>query len=263
MKINSFKDIQPQKIVDHLCKAYQDIDKHLMHPKTGLPESLNNYWSNKDSKNIWLYTKYFRNIASLEKLESCINRLDEFWIAVEYFNGDIDLTSHRKTKLTKSYKDRFFSSILIDSWRSSLDIFAKYIAWYFDIPGKEELGFTYKNFIVPLKNLSNHISEKCNSIYKSESYRTFKNYRDSEKHAGFDKTKLNIKEIKNEINIRLGSDEILNISSMEKDACSNLINLIDLIDNSVSELKKWHLGYDSSKDRFGEEMSDGSIKICR
>lgn len=263
MKIDSFKDIQPQKIVDHLCKTYQDIDKHLMHPKTGLPDSLNNYWYIEDSKNMWLYTKYFRNIASLEKLESCINRLDEFWIAVEYFNGDIDLTSNVKNKLTKSYKDRFFMSILIDSWRSALEIYAKHIAWYFDIPGKEELGFTYKKFIVPLKKISNHISEKCNSIYKSESFRNFKNYRDTEKHAGFDKTKLNIKEIKNEINVQLKSNETLNISRMEKDTCSNLINLIDLIDYSVSELRKWHLGYDSSKDKYGEEMPDGSIKICR
>jgi len=261
--MRSFKDITPQLIVDELCAEYRRLDAHLESPKYGLPNSWPKYLRAKNGKTELMITKYFRNVAALDKFEAFIERLDAFWVAVEYFNGDVILQRKVGKDFTQKYLNKFFISILADSFRSGLDIYSKFLGYCFDLSGKEEMGFGYKSLIEPLKDKSKSLSQSCNELYKSDEFSLLRNLRDAEKHVGLDKHTVSIKRLNRGFEIEAKRPAELDIGKLETATCVLLQKLLHLVHLTVDELQKWDLGYDSPNDMVVEETDEGSFRLPR
>jgi len=204
-------------------------------------------------------TKYFRNISSLEYFRAFVNRLDPFWIGVEYFNNSIEFDRKIGNPLQSDFKDRFFTNVMADAIRSSLDVFSKSIAWYFDIPGRETIGFGYETLIKPLSSKSKKLAEKCNDLYKSEPYRIIKEFRDADRHTG--NTNFNIREVKHLDKFDLTIERVfpVDLNEINRNLYAFLNSLIDLVQFTVVECKRWPLGFNSQEDKICEITEQGWV----
>lgn len=250
------ESIHCQDIVDDLCNEFRTLDQVLGSPKHGMPNSLSNYRELRDGKQIWHLTKWTRNLAALDKFEALIERLDEFFIAIEYFQGIIDVR-RESSPLPKEYLDRFFVFVLADSIRSSLDIYAKFVAWFFYFKDRNTIGFNYKSFIKQLQSHSPALASQCKQLYNLGAYNSLKELRDTEKHVGFGKNTIKITNRKGKLEILMKRVEPLEIEKWLKCAHSCLFALVDLLKFTTSELSRYPLGYIDSKDKIVELTPDG------
>ena len=254
-----FIDIQPQIYIDELCTEYRKLDEHLKHPKHKLPMSFESYSYFKDGNEKIKFTKYFRNIGALEKLESLINHLDAFFISVEYFQNKLDIVRTEGEKLSIKFKEKLFYKIASDSIRSSFDIYSKVVAWYFDFDNKKEVGFSFKSFIKNVKEYSVTLMEKLNQIYNSPEYKIINDFRNADKHIGFDRFEMDINHSKKKFEIKIQRIPHLNNAELEYALLYLLKELQFIIKISIDTFSKYELGFDSKKDIEAIIQKDGTF----
>lgn len=254
-------DIQPQKYVDEFCAEYRRLDEHLKHPKHKLPMSFESYSYSSNGNEKIKISKYFRNIGTLEKLESFINHLDSFFTSVEYFQRKVDLIRTEGEALSNQYKEEMFFKIASDSIRSSLDIYSKVVAWYFDFPNKKEIGFSYKSFIENVKNYSVILMNKLNELYNSKEYKIINDFRNADKHIGFDRFEMNVTRSKNKYELNIKRVPPLNTKELEEALLYLLEELKSIIKISVDVFSNFELGYDSKNDFEVIVQKDGTLAL--
>lgn len=254
--MKNIEDIRCQDIVDELCKEFGTLDKALGHPKHSMPNGMSHYEQTRNGLKILHLTRWSRNIAALDKFEALIERLDEFFIAIQYFQGIIDV-QRESAPLPKEYLDRFFVLVLADSIRSSLDIYAKFIAWYFYFGNRDTVGFNYKSFIKPLESCSTTLAAQCNHLYKLDAYKSLRELRDTDKHVGFGKSTIKVTNRKGKLDILMKRSEPLDLPRRLRCACKCLFALTDLVGVTTCELSQYPLGYESDKDEIVELRPDG------
>jgi hypothetical protein len=251
--------ISPQSSVDSLCALFRQLDQHLGSPKHGLPESFHGYFTVDHGKQLWMVTKYFRNIAALDKFEAFIDTLDSFFVGVEYYQGKVALT-RSDASFPLEYTDKFFISVIADSLRASLDVYAKSLAWYFSLPSKEKLGFGYRSLVLPLRERCKPIADECNTILQSTEFKLLKDYRDADKHIGQGKHEIGLERTKNGFSITSKRPDDLDIDQLKVAAAAVFGQVDQLVQFAVVEQQRWKLGYDASDDEVLEVNPDGTFK---
>ena len=123
-----------------------------------------------------------------------------------------------------------------------------FVAWFYDMTGKETLGFRYKNFIEPLKQLNPELSLKLNKIYKSTEFKFIKDIRDANKHFGKGQNRISIEDSIRKFKIEIKRSSPINIKHLEKTVNKILKMLKSISSFTVDEFCKTNLGYDSNKD---------------
>ncbi|MBN1639045.1 MAG: hypothetical protein JW866_08760 [Ignavibacteriales bacterium] len=246
--MNIFSKIESQKYIDILCADYRRLDSHLKYPRSGSIKQYNEYSFTLDGKYGMKLSRYVRNATSLEKLQAFIDRLDTFFISIEYFQGNIELKRKSGVELTDKFVNDFFIEVMLDSIRSALDIFSMFIAWFYDIKGKETLGFSYEKFIKPLKQINSRLADKLNRIYKSVELKFVKDIRDANKHIGKGQNKVDIESTMNKFKLHIERSKPINLIQLEE----MIYKILDMIQNistfTVDEFCKTNLGYDSTND---------------
>ena len=256
-----FLDIVPHSQLDDLRASFRELDAHLASPRFRLRATFDTYSRHVKGKRLWMATKYYRNVAALDKFEAFIETLDPFFVGVAYFHGDI-VISRNSSPLPETYTDKFVISTMTDSIRSSLDVFAKFLAWYFWLPGKENIGFGYESLVLPLRGICAPVADKCNFVLKSPEYQLIKAYRDADKHIGQGKRTITLVPSGIGFKLTMQSPDRLDIPQLQ-DACADMLNqLNDLVHLSVAELQRWTLGFGAPDDKLLEESGDGTLKLA-
>lgn len=259
--MHSFSEIVSQRFIDKLCANYRKLDSHLKYPRSGNIKRYDEYCFILDGKNGVKLSRYVRNATALEKLQAFIDRLDTFFIGVEYFQGNIELKRKSGIELANKFVIEFFIEVMLDSIRSALDIFAMFIAWFYDIKGKETLGFSYEKFIKPLKQVNPKLSAKINEIYKSTELKFIKDLRDTNKHIGKGQNKIDIENTISKYKLHVERSKPINLIQLEKTIYKILQMLITITNLTVNEFCKTNLGYDSNNDLTILFLDDkGTIK---
>lgn len=246
--MNSFNEISPQKIIDEFCSLYQKLDSHLKFPRSGSIKNFEGYNFVLHGKIGMKLSRYVRNATALEKYLAFINSLDAFFVAVEYFQGNIELKRKTGTELPDKFIQEFFINTIVDSLRSSIDIFSMFVAWFYDINGKENMGFSYEKFIKPLKLMNNNLSTRLNDFYKSDEYKLIKELRDSNKHIGKGQNKIDIVNTIKKYKLHFEPSKPIDILKFKKTSCKYLKKLKEITTFTVDEFCKTDLGYDSNND---------------
>lgn len=201
-------------------------------------------------------TKWFRNIAVMDNFQAVRTRLSEFYIAVEFYQGKIRF-DRVEIDFETEYKQKFFLAVAADSLRSSLDILSKSIAWFFDLPNKDTIGFAFNSCIKPVKEISPPIFQFGNKIYKSDSFKAIKNFRDTQKHSGLEKNKFELTTIN--ANIKISNP--IDCLEIEK-ALLRLFNMIlGFSEICISEFLKDSKGYDSPRDQICKVNEKGNLAL--
>jgi hypothetical protein len=200
-----FIQVEPQKEIDKLCEYYHILDSHLFFPRSGNIKSIEKYSFIINGRQGIKISRFVRNACALEKLQAFIDQLDNYFIGVEYFNNNIQLERKKGIELPQKYKDNLFISVITESLRSSLDIFAKFLGWYFDLDEKEEIGFNYKKLIQPISKISSKISKQLNIIYTSNEYALIKELRDTDQHIGKNQNKIKFERSVEKFNLILNA----------------------------------------------------------
>jgi hypothetical protein len=250
--------ISPQTEIDELCEFFRQLDGHLASPRYGLPDSYYKYFKANNDKRLWMVTKYFRNIAALDKLEACIETLDSFFVGAEYFQSKIVL-ARISSPFSKEYSDKFFLSVVADSLRSSLDMMSKFLAWYFWLPEKEEIGFSYKKLVVPLRTICPPVADKCNSILQSKEFKMINEFRNTDKHIGQGKRKIAFVKTEKGFSITTERPEGLELNELKLASADLFFQVKELIHLSTIELQQWPLGYDAVDDENLELTGEGTF----
>jgi len=214
-----------------------------------------NYSNEKGEQRINL-TKWHRNIAVIDNFQAANDRLSEFFISVEYFKEKITFERY-EIDFDVDYKKRFFLAIAADSLRSFLDILTKSIAWFFDFNNKNEIGFSFNNFLKPLKNFSLQIFNSGNQIYQSPAFKEIKSFRDAEKHNGLE-TRTHLLNKKN-FEIEISKPKIINLIELEKNCVELYYMNLKFSEACVSEFLEYDKGYDSPDDKYFKINSDGYL----
>ncbi len=256
----NFGEVKIQENVDKLCYEYRRLDEHLKHPKHKLPLSFNNYSYKSAGQEKIMISKYFRNIEALEKLESLINHLDPFFISIEYFQNNINVDRKDGIQLEKSFKDQLFLKIAADSIRSSLDIYAKFVSWFYDLSNKKNVGFGYEKFIDKLEKHSPTLKKHLNNLYSSEDYKTIRDFRNADKHIGFDRFEMDIIRSSKKFEITTKRIPKLDKDRMEHCLLSLLNSLQEVIKITIDEFMKYDLGYNSKSDFEVSVGEDGLLR---
>lgn len=201
-------------------------------------------------------TKWFRNIAVMDNFQAVRARLSEFYVAVEFYQAKIKF-DRVGIDFEKEYKQKFFLAVAADSLRSSLDILSKSIAWFFDLPNKDTIGFAFKSFIKPIKEISLPIFEFGNKIYKSEPFKVTKHFRDTQKHSGIEKNEFKL----NNINANIKFSNPIDCLKIEN-ALLKLFNMIlNFSEICISEFLKVSKGYDSPRDQICKVNEKGNLAV--
>jgi len=260
--MGNFTNVNPQTEIDDLCAEFRKLDSHLHFPRSGNIKSFDVYTFNLNGRLGVKITKYIRNSLALEKFQTFIDRLDTYFIGIEYFNKKINFERIEGQKLPDKFKDDFFVSVMADSLRSSLDIFSKFLAWFYDLSESEEIGFNYKKLIDPLKSYSKKISQELNRIYKSEEYILIKNIRDSDKHIGKNQNQIKLERTLEKFNFEFKRAQPIPFREFENQSLSLFKMIKGLVIVSVEESCKTKLGFDSNKDvEIVEDQNGNFIKL--
>src|SRR4030067_2436586 len=218
--MQSFTKVNPQKEIDELCAEFRKLDSHLNFPRSGNVRSFEIYTFDLNGKYGVRITKYIRNYLALEKFQAFIDRLDTYFIGIEYFNKKINFERTEGQKLSDKFKNDFFISVMADSIRASLDIFSKFIAWFYDLAESDEIGFNYKKLIKPLESYSKKISQLLNRIYISQEFELIKNIRNSDKHIGKNQNQIKLERTLQKFNFEFKRAQPIPFKEFEEKSCS-------------------------------------------
>jgi hypothetical protein len=246
--MGNFNEIVPHQFINLLSSYYQKLDTHLKFPRSGSIKKYEDYEFILDDKRGVKLSRYIRNATALEKLQAVIDRLDSFFIGVEYFQNNIEMRRKSGMKLPEKFIQDFFIEVMLDSLRSSLDIFSMFVAWFYDMQDKETLGFSYKKLIEPLKKINSELSIKLNEIYKSEEYKFIKDIRDSNRHFGKGQNKINIENSLTRFELIMERTLPIDLLSIEHNVYLMLEKIKNLTEFTVNEFCKLNLGYEAKSD---------------
>ena len=151
--------------------------------------------------------------------------------------------------LAKAFLDKYFALSLADAFRAALDVYAKFGGWFFDLNGKETMGFSYKKFIAPLRVRCGVLGEACNQICRSPHFNYLKTLRDADKHDGLGGHRISISEISKRINIKLQKQAVIDLLKVEDCACKCIGDFQRLLETTANEIETWPLGFPSPNDR--------------
>lgn len=256
-RIKNLASLDIQSVLEHLHKYYNYLNQYFHEPKTRFTQD---YKIVENGINKLAITNWFRNVVVLDNYEMIIQRLQELFISSDYFNNNVDL--HKKGEdFNKQYKDKFMYSIAIDSVRSALDILSKAIAWYFNLDEKDEVGFCWVKLIKPLKSINETISNDLNAIYKSTDFKYIKEFRDTDKHAGFGKRLYSYKVEKSKFEIVIKRADPLDFDRIDHSLCEVFNMFLEIIKNITEELKNYGLCFKSKNDVFGKIEDNGTITM--
>jgi len=255
--LKKLEEFEINVVHDFLWENYYRLNIQLQEPKKRM-------WSEyiKDENGIkkFLISNWFRNIVVLDNYEMAIKRLQELFVVVDYFRNNIYF--ERKDKeLPEGYKNKFMYSIGIDSIRSSLDIFSKSIAWFFDLSEKEEIGFCWEKLIKPLKEINKNIGDMLNNIYKSEDFIFIKEFRDTEKHSGFGNNIYSYKVENTKFKMVIKRSKSPDFNKIESSLCAVINMFLDSVEKITDILITYGLFYKSKNDIYGKIENDGTIII--
>ena len=151
---------------------------------------------------------------------------------------------------------------MTDSLRASLDIFSKYLAWFYDLTERDEIGFSYKKLIEPLKGYSKIISQELNIIYKSSEYSFIKNLRDLDKHIGKNQNQIKLERTLQKFNFEFKRAQPIFFKEFETNSCALFKMIKNLMLVSVEEACKTNLGFDSTNDiEIIEDQNGNFVKL--
>ncbi len=210
------------------------------------------------------FTRSLRNIASLDHFASGVDRLSEFYIAVEYFQGSVQLTRDVKD-FSDADREKFFVTLAADSIRSALDMFSNSISSFFDLEKSEKRdGFRFKPFLTELKEKSEILFIIGNDLYQSESYKAVKDFRDSHKHKGLNKREISIASNPNSFKASISNPLPISMNEVKKALMTLFEQVEDFITRFVQIARDTEKGFISPRDRYylvnGDELSSKLIE---
>lgn len=252
-KIKSFQEIKIETSISSFAQKQAQLERAF--PRINLFEY--NFPNNKREQRFNL-TKWFRNVAVMDNFQAANIRLGEFFVAVEYFQGNINF-ERVQDDFEPNYKKRFFLAVAADSLRSSLDILSKCTAWFFDFQNKNEVGFSFKNYLKPIESLSQPIFKSGNQIYRSKAYKMVKEFRDAEKHAGLGKREFELIKLGTKFEAKINNPDPIKFLEIEK-ACAELYSMILIFSETcVCEFLKFDKGYNSTDDKICKLDREGKL----
>ena len=196
------------------------------------------------------FTRHLRNIAALDHFASGMDRLSEFYIAADYFQGRVHLTRDEKD-FSDAYREKFFVTLAADSLRSSLDMFANSFTSFFDLEKSTNRGgYNFKPFLKELKNRSEELFTIGNELYQSESFKTVKKFRDSHKHKGLNKREIKLVDKPDSFKASISNPLPIDMKVVMK-ALVKLFYLVeDIASKFVEIVQESDKGYVSPRDRY-------------
>lgn len=258
--MQNFNKTNVTKEIEDLCTEYRKLDSFLNYPRSGNLMNFKAYEFEINSRYGIKATKYLRNATALEKFQSLIDKLDTYFLGIEYFNKKIILERTEGKTIPEKFKEYFFISVMADSLRGALDIYSKFIAWFYDLPEREEIGFNYKKLIKPLLRYSKKISQELNKIYQSTEYELIKNIRDSDKHFGKSQNQIKLESTLNKFNFEFKRAHQVSLKEFEKNSSLLFMQIKKLLSVTVDEFCKTKLGYDSMNDIEFIEDENGNLQ---
>lgn len=220
------------------------------------------YYIKKDGVKTFNKSKYERNKLSFEKFRSLIRRFYTLYVPIEFFEGKI-LFNKPNSDWDDNFRHQVMTSMMIDTFISSLDIYSIIIIVYYKNVKPESLGFSYKNFLKPIKEFSQEIFNESNKLYKTLKNSDVKNYRDSEKHFGFTTYNLNSMDSRRQTSFyqTMKKDEISHLKKLRDETFSMLDVFLNLLDLSINEMCKHKLGYENPNDKILKVNNDGTYSL--
>jgi len=255
-----FTEVIGQNVIDAFMKEYHRFSRSINYAKSK-PTSFKEYHYKESNQICINISKFIRNVEATNRFQSFIDKIELFLLNIEYFNNELDLERKNDISLTKDYKNHYFISNCVDSLRSSIDILSKVISWFFDLKGKEEMGFSYQQLISPLKKIEPKLSIALNQLYRSGEYSNINDFRNSDKHIGKGKMVVEMSKVKNSFSIKLSRKKPLEINELETDCLAVMSRLHDTVMLMVDCSCKYNLGYDSKSDKIAYVTQDGFYKV--
>lgn len=240
--------IDPDSEVIFWDKLHENMNQALGMPVSGLPKSVENYYMSDKNGTTFYLGKYVRNSAVIQSLESFIQKRDYILLGIEYFQGKITLQRHASKDLGKHFKDILFFEQMLNAYFTSMDIYAKTVSWYYDIPGKENQGFDY-TFIINLQKVKPDIASQLKVLFGSKKHINLrKNMRNpiNHSHANLYNLKHTFEISAEKISIK--RPEKFDLLSSSKDLYHLYQSSKKIIKNTLHEMSESYLGVDSDTD---------------
>lgn len=208
-------------------------------------------------------SRYFRNFKTLQRINAIFYRIQPLYVSLDYFDGNISIEGKKDLKLSPILLEIMMTSIMVDTFRSLLDIFSVMVSIYYDLPNPENVSFSYNKFVNPIKEFSREISIKSNELYKLLDKSEVKDFRDTEKHLGFTPHKISIEQSFEKKKSKISIQRVERIDLMKiRDEVEILLDcFINLLELSVDEMCTHPLGYISKNDINPIINSDGTYII--
>lgn len=243
-----------QTFVDDLCAEYRKVDELLGFPRNGYAM----YEDRNSGKVVFHVVRYARNVRAILLYKAMIDRLDLFFISVEHFQGITSLHRSMGTDFTKDFQEYFFVSTMTDALRSALDIYAKILGVYFDLPGRDNIGFSFNTLIRPLKEICPDLAKACNSLYQNEHFKLLKEFRDCEKHTGRPDLDVKIKTTQDSMDIDFKRLDPIESKKLARASGNCIRTFRELLRTTSVALRRWGPAYHSPHDMQAGEGPDGS-----
>jgi len=257
------KLISVEEIQGRLIQIRKQIGIHFGYTGNNNPPDLRHYYVVENDKTIVNDSRYFRNIKTFQRLQSIVNRLHPFYTSMEFFDGNVRFERLKGEQWTKGYVVYLFTSTMVDTFRSIVDIFSIMVSIYYDLPKPEKRKFSRDDFIRLIKDFSTEIyshSLRFNEkLYNSELYK----FRTSEKHLGFISHDITIEQSteKGKKKISISRVERIDLDHIRFEVIQRIGEFLDLLEISVNEMCKHPLGYISDNDVYSEITPEGHYKI--
>lgn len=252
-----------KKIQDILSPLFIKFSKHVgfQNPNTIPPIDL---YHKKIGKNTYFYTmKMIRNISTVDRFKSLNRRLHSLYMSMEYFNDNVSIKRIKGDQWNKEFLELIMTSMMVDTIRSVLDIYSISVMTYFGNQSSENVNFSWKRFIKPIKYYSTKIHKESNKLYQSSEYQFLQKFRTSEKHLGFTSSNIKIDsdKIRNTVNIKISRNPPVYVRDVRDQSMSTVNRFLTLMKVTISEMCSYKLGYDSKDDINSILNPDGTWSI--
>lgn len=221
-----------KKVVNKFEKPFEAFLKYIGYINGNIDMSL---YSNNNFFNL---KKYSKNINTFDRLKALRSRFYSLLILCEYFTKKIELKYHGELELKEEFTDYIFTSQLTDGFRSVLDIYA-IVVMFFYTNEVDDINFSWKKFIKPIRKFSEPIYEFSNDLYKKYNNSTTKEIRDRDRHLGFNEIDWKPEIVNNVvISSKFTKKEYPELTCVVSDTFELIYDFISLFDHSILEFCK-------------------------
>ena len=220
-----------QKTVNKFEKLFEYFLKYIGYVNGNIDMSL---YRNNNFLNL---EKYSKNINTFDRLKALRSKFYSLIFFCEYFTKKVEIKYSGKYEMKEEFIDSIFTSQLTDGFRSVLDIYSIFVMFFFNTNEVDNVNFSWKRFIKPIRKFSEPIYEFSNDLYKKYNNSTTKEIRDRDRHLGFNEIDWK-PEIVNDIVIssKFTKKEYPELSHVVSDTLELIEDFISLFEITIKEL---------------------------